>query len=66
MDRKGRSEKIVENVELVFWVILAAMIAALAVSAWLVISEEVRFRKWLREEQDRMIKWLEGFDDDKR
>lgn len=66
MDRKGRSEKIVENVELVFWVVLAAMIAALAVSAWLVISEEWRFRKWLREEQERMIKWLEGFDDDKR
>lgn len=66
MGRKGRSEKIVENVELVFWVILAAMITALAVSAWLVISEEWRFRKWLREEQDRMIKRLEGFDDDKR
>ena len=55
-----------ENVELVFWVILTAMIAALAVSAWLVVAEEWRFRKWLREEQDRMIKWLEGFDDDKR
>lgn len=55
-----------ENVELVFWVILTTVMVAMAVSAVLVVEEEVRFRKWLREEQDRMIKWLEGFDDDKR
>ena len=55
-----------ETVEIVFCIILVAVMVAMAVAAVLVVEEEIRFRKWLREEQDRMIKWLEGFDDDKR
>ena len=47
--------------------VFAAMVAVAVIAVFgLVISEEWRFRKWLREEQERMIKWLEGFDDDKR
>lgn len=45
------------------WV-FAVMVAVVVFG--LVVAEEVRFRRWLREEQDRMRAWLEDFDDDKR
>lgn len=55
-----------EAVMVAFWAILSAALVGTVMSAVMIVTEEVRFRKWLREEQDRMIKWLEGFDDDKR
>ena len=52
--------------EVVMWVFAAMVAVAVIAVSGLVVAEEVRFRRWLREEQDRMRGWLEGFDDDKR
>ena len=45
--------------------VVALMIGA-GIGLGVTLIEELRFRRWLREEQDRMRVWLEDFDDDKR
>jgi len=45
--------------------VVALMIGA-GIGLGVTLTEELRFRRWLREEQDRMRAWLEDFDDDKR
>ena len=52
--------------EVVMWIFVAVVAVVVIAVFGLVVVEEVRFRRWLREEQDRMRGWLEGFDDDKR